>query len=63
MPSKKKEKDFGRLRDAFQKKRKRFQTIVKKVGGGDPQSQNKNWKLIGQEYREGKSVCQNFKND
>ena len=48
------------------KKRKKFQTIVKKVGGGDPQIQNKNWKLIldksiGREG--GKSVCQNFKNE
>ena len=29
-----------------QLKRKKFQTIVKKVGGGDPQTQNKNRKLI-----------------
>ena len=55
----------GSLRDAFRKKKK-FQTIVKKVGGGDPQTQNKNLKLIldksiGREG--GKSVCQNFKND
>ena len=47
------------------KKRKKFQTIVKKVGGGDPQIQNKNWKLIldksiGRERA--KSVSQNFKN-
>ena len=48
------------------KKRKKFQTIVKKVGGGDPQTQNKNWKLILDKSigREGaKSVCQNLKND
>ena len=48
------------------KKRKKFQTIVKKVGGGDPQNQNQNWKLIFDKSigREGgKSVCQNFKND
>ena len=41
-------------------------TIVKKVGGGDPQTHNKNWKLILDKSirREGaKSVCQNFKND
>ena len=49
-----------------EKKRKKIQTIVKKVGGGDPQIQNKNWKLIldksiGREG--GKSVCQNFKNE
>ena len=55
------------VRDAFQKKkRKKIQTSVKKVGGGDPQTQNKNWKLIldksiGREG--GKSVCQNFKNE
>ena len=48
------------------KKRKKIQTIVKKVGGGNPQTQNKNWKLILDKSirREGaKSVCQNFKND
>ena len=53
------------VRDAFRKKRKKFQTIVKKVGGGDPQTQNKNWKLIldKSKGREGvKSICQNFKN-
>ena len=51
------------LRDAFRKKRKKFQTIVKKVGGGDTKTQNKNWKLILDKSirREGaKSVCQNF---
>ena len=47
------------------KKRKKIQTIVKKVGGGNPQTQNKNWKLIldksiGRERA--KSVSQNFKN-
>ena len=45
------------------KKRKKFQTIVKKVGGGDTQIQNKNWKLIFDKSkgREGaKSVCQNM---
>ena len=51
------------LRDAFQKKRKKFQTIVKKMGGGNPQTPNKNWKLILDKSigREGaKSVCQNL---
>ena len=57
------------LRDAFRKrkrKRKKIQTIVKKVGGGDPQTLNKNWKLIFDKSigREGaKSVCQNLEND
>jgi len=49
-----------------EKKRKKFQTIVKKVGGGSPQTQNKNLKLILDKSigREGaKSVCQNLKND
>ena len=48
------------------KKRKKIQTSVKKVGGGDPPTQNKNMKLILDKSigREGaKSVCQNFKND
>ena len=39
--------------------------MVKKVAGGDPQTQNKNRKLILDKSigREGaKSVCQNFKN-
>ena len=57
---------WGSLRDASRKKRKKIQTIVKKVGGGDPQTQNKNWKLILDKSigREGaKSVCQNLKND
>ena len=40
------------LRDAFQKKRKKFQTIVKKVGGGDPKPK-KSEINFGQEYREG----------
>ena len=46
-----------------EKKRKKFQTIVKKVGGGSPQTQNKNLKLILDKSigREGaKSVCQNL---
>ena len=48
------------------KKRKKIQTSVKKVGGGDPPTQNKNRKLILDKSigREGaKSVCLNFKND
>ena len=51
------------FRDAFRKKRKKIQTIVKKVGGGSPQTQNKNLKLILDKSigREGaKSVCQNL---
>ena len=48
------------------KKRKKFQTIVKKVGGGDPQIQNKNWKLIldksiGREGVTSWLFCQNWK--
>ena len=55
--------DTRQLGMPSEKKRKKFQTIVKKVGGGSPQTQNKNLKLILDKSigREGaKSVCQNL---